>query len=72
MEENQKSIDRVLVSLADSVDILQKTLIGKVFVVNQLDEESYSKVRKFFKQEENVNNFVVDISGVEFIFVQNK
>lgn len=69
MEENIKGIDRVLVPLADSVDILQKTLLGKIFVVNQLDRESYDKVRSAFSQDEGKNNFVVDISGVEFIFV---
>jgi len=69
MAETEKSIDRVLIPLADAVDILQKTLIGKTFVVNQLDKESYDKVRTLFKQEENTRNFVVDISGVEFIFV---
>lgn len=72
MEETQKSIDRVLIPLADAVDILQKTLIGKTFVVNQLDKESFTKVRSLFKQEEQVTNFVVDISGVEFIFVQSE
>jgi anti-anti-sigma regulatory factor len=69
MEENIKGIDWVLVPLADSVDILQKTLLGKIFVVNQLDRESYDKVRSSFSQDEGKNNFVVDISGVEFIFV---
>lgn len=69
MEENIKGIDRVLVPLADSVDILQKTLLGKIFVVNQLERESYDKVRSAFSQDEGKNNFVVDISGVEFIFV---
>jgi anti-anti-sigma regulatory factor len=69
MEENIKGIDWVLVPLADSVDILQKTLLGKIFVVNQLDRESYDKVRSAFSQDEGKNNFVVDISGVEFIFV---
>lgn len=69
MEQTQKSIDRILVPLADAVDILQKTLIGKTFVVNQLDKQSFVKVRELFKQEENITNFVVDISGVEFIFV---
>lgn len=69
MAESEKSIDRVLIPLADAVDILQKTLIGKTFVVNQLDKDSFDRVRTLFKQEENIKNFVVDISGVEFIFV---
>lgn len=69
MAESEKSIDRVLIPLADAVDILQKTLLGKTFIVNQLDKESYEKVRSLFRQEENVRSFVIDISGVEFIFV---
>lgn len=71
MDENQKSIDRVLNQLAEAVDILQNTLPGKMFIVNQFDEESYKGACEMFKQNSENNQFVIDISGTEFIFLKN-
>lgn len=72
MEENQKSVDRVLSQLANAVDILQNTLPGKMFIVNQFDEQSYKGACEMFQQDSNSKQFVIDISGTEFIFLKNE
>lgn len=72
MEENKKSVDRVLTQLAEAVDILQNTLPGKMFIVNQFDEQSYKGACDMFEQNSDNNQFIIDISGTQFIFLKNE
>lgn len=73
MEENQESIDGYLEKLAlisESLDILHG---GKKAVVFDLEIEEFIKTRDSFKNiPEDKEQFKVDISGVEFIYLLSK
>jgi hypothetical protein len=72
MEENFKSIDGVIEKLAlisDAVDSLFPE--GKSAVVFQLNNEEFKKVQNNFREiDKNHKQFKIDISGVEFIFLE--
>lgn len=72
MEENFKSIDGVIEKLAlisDAVDSLFPE--GKSAVVFQLNNEDFKKVQNNFREiDKNHKQFKIDISGVEFIFLE--
>lgn len=71
MAENKKSIDGVIEKLALITDGIQ-TLFpdGKTAVVMELKKEEYKKLQSNFRTIDSVHNqFKIDVSGVEFVFV---
>lgn len=72
MEENYKSVDGVIEKLAlisDAVDSLFPD--GKSAVVFQLNNDDFKKVQGNFREiDKNHKQFKIDISGVEFIFLE--
>ena len=72
MEENYKSIDGVIDKLALVSDALESLFPdGKSAVVFQLNTEDFKKVQNNFRDvDRNHKKFKIDISGVEFIFLE--
>ena len=72
MEENYKSVDGVIEKLAlisDAVDSLFPE--GRRAVVFQLKNEEFKKVQSNFREiDMSHKQFKIDISGVEFIFLE--
>jgi hypothetical protein len=72
MEENYKSVDGVIEKLAiisEAVDTLFPE--GKTAVVFQLKNEDFKKVQSNFREvDKSHKKFKIDISGVEFIFLE--
>ena len=72
MEENYKSVDGIIEKLAlisDAVDSLFPE--GKSAVVFQLKTEDFKKVQNNFREvDKNHKQFKIDISGIEFIFLE--
>ena len=72
MEENNKSIDGIVEKLALIVEATE-TLFpdGKMVVVFQLNNEDFKRVQDNFREiDRGHNQFKIDISGTEFIFLQ--
>lgn len=72
MEENYKSIDGVIDKLALISDAVESLFPeGKSAVVFQLNNEDFKKVLNNFREiDRNHSQFKIDISGVEFIFLE--
>lgn len=72
MEENYKSVDGIIEKLAlisDAVDSLFPE--GKSAVVFKLKNEDFKKVQSNFREIDREHKlFKIDISGVEFIFLE--
>jgi len=72
MEENYKSVDGIIEKLAlisDAVDSLFPE--GRSAVVFALNEEDFKKVQDNFREvDRGHKHFKIDISGTEFIFLQ--
>ena len=72
MEENYKSVDGVIEKLAlisEAVDSLFPE--GRSAVVFQLKNEEFKKVQSNFREiDMSHKQFKIDISGVEFIFLE--
>jgi hypothetical protein len=71
MAENQKSIDGIIEKLALITDATQ-TLFpnGKSAIVLELPLEDFKKVQSNFRQiDQGYNQFKIDLSGVEVIFI---
>jgi len=72
MEENNKSIDGIVEKLALIVEATE-TLFpdGKMAVVFQLNGDDFKKVQDNFREiDRGHKQFKIDISGTEFIFLQ--
>jgi hypothetical protein len=72
MEENNKSIDGIVEKLALIVEATE-TLFpdGKMVVVFQLKDDDFKRVQDNFREiDRGHNQFKIDISGTEFIFLQ--
>ena len=72
MEENYKSVDGIIEKLAIISEAVE-TLFpeGKSAVVFQLNNEDFKKVQGNFREiDRNHKKFKIDISGVEFIFLE--
>jgi hypothetical protein len=72
MEENNKSIDGIVEKLALIVEATE-TLFpdGKMAVVFQLNNVDFKRVQDNFREiDRGHNQFKIDISGTEFIFLQ--
>jgi hypothetical protein len=72
MEENYKSVDGVIEKLAIISEAVE-TLFpeGKSAVVFQLNNEDFKKVQSNFREIDRTHKkFKIDISGVEFIFLE--
>ncbi len=72
MDENQKSIDGVIEKLALITDATENLFPnGKMVVVFELNNEDFTKVQKNFRDIDKVHNqFKINISGTEFIFLE--
>jgi len=72
MEENNKSIDGIVERLALIVEATD-TLFpdGKMAVVFALNEPDFKRVQENFREiDRGHKQFKIDISGTEFIFLQ--
>lgn len=70
MGENQKSSVGNLESLAEIADNVQKLYKGRTTVVFELETEEYKKTQSMFREiDSKFNQFKIDISGTEFIFI---
>ena len=72
MEENYKSVDGVIEKLAIISEAVE-TLFpeGKSAVVFQLNNEDFKRVQSNFREiDRSHKKFKIDISGVEFIFLE--
>jgi hypothetical protein len=72
MEENYKSVDGVIEKLAIISEAVE-TLFpeGKSAVVFQLNNEDFKRVQSNFREiDRSHTKFKIDISGVEFIFLE--
>ena len=72
MEENSKSIDGIVEKLALIVDATDELFPeGKMAVVFQLNETDFKRVQDNFREiDRGYKEFKIDISGTEFIFLQ--
>ncbi len=72
MAENNKSIDGIVEKLALIVDATDNLFPdGKMAVVFQLNEVDFKKVQDNFRDvDRGHKQFKIDISGTEFIFLQ--
>ncbi len=72
MEENFKSIDGVVEKLALIADAMEQIFPnGKMGVVFQLNDSDFTKVQNNFREiDKGHKQFKIDISGVEFIFLE--
>jgi hypothetical protein len=72
MEENSKSIDGIVEKLALIVDATDELFPeGKMAVVFQLNESDFKRVQDNFREiDRGHKEFKIDISGTEFIFLQ--
>lgn len=71
MEENTKSDTGILEKLAMITDATQQLFPeGKSLVLFELDEQDFKDVQKYFRKiDKNHKRFVIDISGVEVVFI---
>ena len=71
MEENSKSTDGILEKLAMITDATQQIFpFGKSLIIFELDEKDFKRVQDHFRKIDiNHKKFVVDISGVEVVFI---
>lgn len=71
MEENSKSADGILEKLAMITDATQQIFPnGKSLIIFELEEKDYKRVQDHFRKiDNNHKKFVVDISGVEVVFI---
>ena len=72
MEENYKSIDGVIEKLALISEAVESLFPeGKSAVVFQLNKDDLNKIQNNFREiDKNHKQFKIDISGVEFIFLE--
>jgi len=71
MEENSKSTDGVLEKLTMITDATQQIFPnGKSLIIFELETNDFKKVQDHFRKIDiNHKKFVVDISGVEVVFI---
>ena len=71
MEEDKKSDTGILEKLAMITDATQQLFPeGKSLILFELDEQDFKEVQKYFRKiDKNHKRFVIDISGVEVVFI---
>jgi hypothetical protein len=70
MAENKESFDGYLEKLALIADAVDELYEGKKGVVFQLNRNEFVKMRSILKgADEDKEQFKIDISGVEFIYL---
>jgi hypothetical protein len=73
MDKNQESVDEYLERLAlisEGIDVIHS---GKKAIVFDLKKEEFIKIRDMLKGiPEDKNQFKIDISGIEFIYLLNE
>lgn len=73
MAENKKSFDELMSKLALVGESLVSIIPNsKQVVVFSLDNENFYKIRQYFNNNSTMNQFKVDMSGVEFIFLKDE
>jgi len=72
MAEDKKDISGVVENIAFATDKLQNTYPkGKIAIIVELDNKSYIENQfNFDMYDQNVNQFKIDISDVEIIFIR--
>lgn len=72
MEENYKSVDGIIEKLALVSDAVESLFPdGKSAVVFQLKNDDFKRVQNNFREiDKNHKQFKIDMSGVEFIFLE--
>ncbi len=72
MAEDKNSFDGYLEKLAliaDAVDALHQ---GKKAIVFELKKDELNQIKDIVKSKDDGNQFKIDISGVEFIYLLNE
>jgi hypothetical protein len=70
MAEVQKSFDGYLEKLALISEAIDELYNGKKIIVLQLNREEFVRMRDVIKGiDESKNEFKIDISGIEFVFI---
>jgi hypothetical protein len=73
MAEDKKSFDNLIEKLAIISEGLVDIIPGaRPVVVFSLTETIFFNVKKHFNNSNNMNQFKVDMSGVEFIFLKDE
>jgi hypothetical protein len=73
MAENQDGFDGYLEKLAVICDAIDELHQGKKIIVFELDRENFVKIRKELKTVgDDKDEFKIDISGNEFIYLLNE
>jgi hypothetical protein len=72
MEENTKSIDGIIEKLALITDATENLFPnGKMVVIFELENDDFKKVQNNFRDVDRTHNqFKINISGTEFIFLE--
>jgi hypothetical protein len=73
MAENKENFDGYLEKLAMIADAVDDLYIGKKTIVFELNREEFVKMRNILKTaNEDQDQFKIDISGIEFIYLLNE
>jgi hypothetical protein len=73
MAENKKSFDELMSKLALVGESLVSIIPNsKQVVVFSLDNQNFSFIRQYFNNNSTMNQFKIDMSGVEFIFLKDE
>lgn len=74
MEENQKSTDEPIEKLALITDALQDLFPdGKIICVFELKRKDFKKIQSNFRKiDSGFNKFSIDISGVDYVFINEE
>lgn len=71
MGENQKSVDGLMEKLGLITDGIQNLFPeGKSVIVTELNYEDFKKIQRMFRTMDSVyDQFKIDVSGTEYVFV---
>jgi hypothetical protein len=72
MAENKENFRDELEKMAEVVDILENTFIGKknVEITVSLDEDIFENISNYLEYNKNLNKCIINIGGVNFIFLK--
>jgi len=72
MAENNENFRNDLEKMAEVVDIIENTFIGKnkVELITTVDEKNFDTMVDFLEYDKKSNKCVVNIGGVNFIFLK--
>jgi len=74
MAKNKKSVNKLIQDLAQLSDNVDKIFPnGKKILVFELEHNDFNSTKlQFENYDPNLTKFNVDISGVEFVFIQHE